>query len=65
MALDLYIDGFAFCTQTPQPQDFAPWFEARRLRRMEAQSAQMLFASCQALEMAGSLLRRKNLLAFL
>ena len=53
MALDLYIDGFAFCTQTPQPQDFAPWFEARRLRRMEAQSAQMLFASCQALEMAG------------
>ena len=24
MALDLYIDGFAFCTQTPQPQDFAP-----------------------------------------
>lgn len=53
MALDLYIDGFAFCTQPPQPQDFAPWFEARRLRRMETQSAQILLASCQALEMAG------------
>ena len=53
MALDLYIDGFAFCTQPPQPQDFAPWFEARRLRRMETQSTQILLASCQALEMAG------------
>lgn len=53
MALDLYIEGFASWAQEPKPEDFSPWFEARRLRRVDGLSARLLLSACRALEMAG------------
>lgn len=53
MALDLYIEGFAVCAQEPKPEDFSPWFEARRLRRVDGLSARLLLSACRALDMAG------------
>lgn len=53
MAAEMYIEGIGVCTQTPQAQDFASWFEGRRLRRLDELSLKLLLASCRALDQAG------------
>lgn len=53
MTAEMYIEGFGVCEETPQAQDFAAWFEGRRLRRLDELSLRLLLASCRALTRAG------------
>ena len=48
-----YINGFSFLEGDATVENFAPYFEARRLRRMEIISKNALFCSAQALSQAG------------
>lgn len=50
---DFYINGFSALTGDAETAAFAPYFEARRLRRMETIAKNALFCSCRALEAAG------------
>lgn len=51
---DFYINGFSSLTGDADAASFAPYFEARRLRRMEAIAKNVLLCSCRALEQAGA-----------
>lgn len=53
MTADFYINGFSALTGTAEAADFAPYFEARRLRRMENIAKNALLCSCRAFEQAG------------
>lgn len=50
---DFYINGFSALTGDADAADFAPYFEARRLRRMEGIAKNALLCSCRALTQAG------------
>lgn len=51
---EFFVNGFSSLTGDALPADFAPYFEARRLRRMETIAKNALLCSCRALEMAGA-----------
>lgn len=51
---DFYINGFSALTGNADAASFAPYFEERRLRRMEAIAKNTLLCSCRALEQAGA-----------
>lgn len=53
MTADFYINGFSALTGTADAAAFAPYFEARRLRRMESIAKNALLCSCRAFEQAG------------
>ncbi len=53
MKADFYINGFSAVTGTADADDFAPYFEARRLRRMEGIAKNALLCACRAFEQAG------------
>lgn len=50
---DFFINGFSALTGDADAVSFAPYFEARRLRRMESIAKNALLCSCRALEQAG------------
>lgn len=54
MTAEFYINGFSSLTGTAETADFAPYFEARRLRRMESIAKNALLCSCRAFEQAGT-----------
>ena len=51
---DFYINGFSALTGDAETDLFTPYFEARRLRRMESIAKNALLCSCRALEQAGA-----------
>lgn len=50
---DFYINGFSALTGDADAASLTPYFEARRLRRMETIAKNALLCSCRALEQAG------------
>lgn len=50
---DFFINGFSALTGDADAAAFVPYFEARRLRRMESIAKNALLCSCRAMEQAG------------
>ena len=50
---DFFINGFSALTGAADAASFAPYFEARRLRRMETIAKNALLCSCRAFDLAG------------
>ncbi len=51
--VEFYVNGFSSLIGDAQPEDFSPFIEARRLRRMEKIAKNVLLCSCRALAQAG------------
>ena len=50
---ELYVNGFSSCLGDVTSEQLTAYFEARRLRRVEAIAKNALWCSCQALDQAG------------